>query len=61
MSTPSPLTMNLGLTGMVPRRTGNGHVPVSPGEIAASAVRCVKVERPLATFGEALALMGLKA
>jgi len=38
---PAPLVINLALTGMVPRRTDNAFVPLTPEEIAADAVRGV--------------------
>jgi len=36
----SPLVINLALTGMVPHRRDNPHLPVTPDEIAADAQRC---------------------
>ena len=36
---PIPLVINLALTGMVPRRADSAHVPLTPAEIAADAVR----------------------
>ena len=40
MTSPSPLVINLALTGMVPRREDNPHVPISPDEIAVDVERC---------------------
>jgi 3-keto-5-aminohexanoate cleavage enzyme len=36
-----PLIINAALTGMVPTRRDNPHVPLTPGEIVADARRCV--------------------
>lgn len=35
-----PLVINVALTGMVPTRADNPHVPISPKEIVEDAVRC---------------------
>jgi 3-keto-5-aminohexanoate cleavage enzyme len=35
-----PLVINLALTGMVPRRKDNPHLPVTPDGIASDALRC---------------------
>jgi uncharacterized protein (DUF849 family) len=35
-----PLVINLAMTGMVPRRADNPHVPMTPDEVAADAQRC---------------------
>ncbi len=35
-----PLVINVALTGMVPRRADNPHVPIAPQEIAEDAARC---------------------
>jgi uncharacterized protein (DUF849 family) len=42
MSIPQPLIVNAALTGMVPTRTDNADVPLTPEEIAADAERCVR-------------------
>lgn len=39
-STLSPLIINLALTGMVPTKADTPHVPITPREIAATALRC---------------------
>lgn len=36
----SPLVINLALTGMVPRRKDNLHVPLTPDEVAADVQKC---------------------
>lgn len=38
-----PLIINLALTGMVPTRKDTPHVPISPKEIAKTALRCAKL------------------
>ncbi len=40
MTTLPPLVVNAALTGMIPRKEDNPHVPVTPEEIAADAERC---------------------
>lgn len=40
MNLKSPLVINLAMTGMVPTRKDNAHVPITPEEIAADAQRC---------------------
>ena len=37
----APLVINLAPTGMVPTKTDNPHLPVTPDEIATDAARCV--------------------
>lgn len=39
-SDPPPLIINAALTGMVPRKSDNPHVPITPREIIADARRC---------------------
>jgi len=41
MSLQDKLIINAALTGMVPTKADNPHVPITPGEIAADARRCV--------------------
>jgi uncharacterized protein (DUF849 family) len=38
-----PLIINLALTGMVPRRSDNPHVPLTPAEICEDVARCFAV------------------
>src|SRR4051794_39968696 len=41
MSLSEKLIINAAITGMVPMKADNPHVPISPEKIAADAVRCV--------------------
>lgn len=40
LNRPTPLVINLALTGMVPSQKDNPHVPITPDEIAADVRRC---------------------